>query len=201
MLIDINLLPEKQKKNYTRLAVIILMVIVFILLSYLLLIKYNSAREQTEVYIDQLQEIKLQQATEEKKLKDYTSSNTIEELSSAINWTEQLPLPTVNLIRHLTSLLPENGYIQTFQYSDEGEVYVTVLFNRTREAAYYISYLKNSEFVEEVNILSLATTTPNVADMIEGETNGQTTKYIGQFEIVINRSSLKNSEQEGTANE
>jgi hypothetical protein len=64
-------------------------------------------------------------------------------------------------MQHLTSLLPERGFIQSFGYTESGAVTLTVQFDSAREAAYFLNSLNHSKWIEEASLNSLAAAETN----------------------------------------
>lgn len=58
-------------------------------------------------------------------------------------------------MQHLTGLLPERGFIQTFAYTEAGTVTISVQFDSAREAAYFLDNLNESEWIDDANLSSL----------------------------------------------
>jgi type IV pilus assembly protein PilN len=195
MLIDINLLPEKQKKNYTFILVLVILLVTGAALATFLFFKNEQIHQKSEQMQKQIQDTKILRAIQEKKLEDYASSSAITELNEAISWTEELPIPAVTLIRHLSELLPERGYVLNFNYSDAGAVNLTVQFDTSREAAYYLKSLKDSAFIESVNLSSIVTSSNDDSTAVKSLTSFLLPRYIAQFELQLNKAALKDSEK------
>lgn len=82
-------------------------------------------------------------------------------------------------MNHLTSLLPERGFIQSFAYTEAGTVTISVQFDNAREAAYFLENLKDSDWIEDVSLTSLTATetdsTNNATQTTSTSATGQTT--------------------------
>lgn len=78
-------------------------------------------------------------------------------------------------MRHLTALLPERGFIQSFAYTEAGTVTISVQFDSSREAAYFIESLKDSDWIEDVSLTSLTATETEEASNTATQSTGQTT--------------------------
>jgi type IV pilus assembly protein PilN len=195
MLVDINLLPEKQKKNYAFVLALALLIVAAAVATTIFYLQYEQVQQKAGLMQQQIQDTKLLRTVQEKKLTDYTSSTAMSELDLAISWTENLPIPTVSLIRHLTGLLPERGYVLNFNYNDAGNVNLTVQFDTSREAAYYLKSLKDSEFIEDVNLSSIVTSSDDAGQDVKKLTNFLLPRYIAQFQLLLDRSALKDSDK------
>lgn len=195
MLIDINLLPEKQEKKYTVFLVISILLICAALIFTILFLQYQQTRQQIDFVQKQIDNTKLLRVIQEQKLTDYSSSSAVSELNSAIAWAEELPIPTVYLIRQLSLLLPERGYVLNFNYNDDGKVYLTVQFDTSREVAYYLKGLKDSEFIKSVELSNIITSVTDESPEINDEKTILLPRYVAQFELNLDRAVLKDSEK------
>jgi type IV pilus assembly protein PilN len=197
MLVDINLLPEKEKKNYALFVLIFFLIIAAVLGWIMMQLHYNNVKNEAQYIQKQIDDTKLLRTLQEKNLTDYTSSTAYAELEAAIQWTEKLPISTVLILRHISSLLPERGFILNFNYTDEGTVNTLVQFDTSREAAYYLKSLKDSEFIEKVNLTSLVTSNSEDSLKVSNIKNVLLPRYIGQFTLTLNKPALKTAEEEG----
>jgi type IV pilus assembly protein PilN len=177
MLIEINLLPKKAKKNFS-LPIVIALLASFFLLSTGLLYYYSSSLKSTADTLNaDIQRLDESIRLEQEQMQQVQATNSVLELKKAVEWAKTYPIKSVPVLQHLTSLLPERGFIQNYSYRQDGKVGLTVQFDTSREAAYYLNWLKESDWIAEANILSLG---------ISGSTNRDTLpRYIGQFEITI----------------
>jgi type IV pilus assembly protein PilN len=198
MLIDINLLPKKEKKNYSLSIMIALIAFIFILGTSLFV--YFGKTLQSEINQLDAEIVRLNEnlQIEQQKVVEVQSTNSVLELKKAVEWVETYPIKSIPVLQHLTSLLPERGFIQQYTYSQEGSVGLTVQFDTSREAAYFLTWLSDSEWVADAKIVSLGL----------GSFNDLNTefvpRYIGQYEITLAREKVidfmnkeKNLEQGG----
>lgn len=199
MLVDINLLPEKQKKKYTFAIIVAGLIILTAIVSTFLYLEYDRIQNETTYAQKKLQDTKLLRTMQEQKLKDYASSSAALELTSAIEWAEEQSVPTVPLIRHLSSLLPERGYVLNFDYTAEAQVNFTVQFDTSREAAYYYKSLKDSPMINDVNLSSIITSVADDEPEIRQYTTFLLPRYIAQYQLTLNNHAIKDSEKEEVA--
>ncbi|MFD1736028.1 PilN domain-containing protein [Bacillus salitolerans] len=194
MLVDINLLPEKQKRNFALYVVLFFVLTASIIGAIIFYLQYQHNTQQVKIIQQQIQDTKMLRTVQEKKLTDYASSSAVAELETAINWTQELPIPTVFLMRHLSALLPERGYMLNFSYTDDGSVNLTVQFDTSREAAYYLKSLKDSEFIDTVNLTSLVTSAADDEPEVKELVSVLLPRYIGEFQIQLNKSALRDAD-------
>ncbi|MBM4762442.1 fimbrial protein [Bacillus sp. B15-48] len=210
MLVDINLLPKKEPKNYTIIFLLVTTLVLLVIAAFLLF--WQGSRYDSEIALLENQITTTQRLIEieEAKGKGGQASNSASMLQSAVRWASAAPLKTVPIIQQVTSLLPERGFIETISYSEHGSVNVTVQFDTSREAAYYLKNLLDSDWTTEVTLSSVTTrnveTNDPVAANEEEEVppveqppseNLQTIvpRYIGQYQLQLNRSFINRHEQ------
>ncbi|MDF1506879.1 hypothetical protein PZE06_01650 [Robertmurraya sp. DFI.2.37] len=203
MLIDINLLPQKEAKNKSLLT--------FIVIScFLLFIGGAFAFWINATYTKKLENIEQQIATaeqlvasEQQKITAYESASSIADLENAVKWAKSYPIKTVPILKNLTALLPERGFIQSINYEETGLLQLTIQFEMSREAAYYLNSLLESDWVTNARLETLDAVT-GFYDKKFGEPDAgfddraiknekYIPRYLGLYEIELNREVLKAS--------
>jgi type IV pilus assembly protein PilN len=197
MLIDINLLPQKERKRRLPVYIAIGALCITLLGMAFLLIQTQLSQQQLENLTKDLEMKKEFRLQQESAMNSVESSDGAQQLQTAVQWAEQYPIDTVPVLEHLTSLLPERGFFRQFNYTEDGMINLNVQFDTSRQAAYFLNDLKNSEWITEVKLTSLETSEGEAA----GETAGLTEeslmpRYIGQYEISLNPSFIKNEKKE-----
>lgn len=193
MLVDINLLPEKEKKN---IALILVGVVLALVLVIGVSLQYSNINQKKLQITSLEQEIQLTQqlkVVEEKKLSSINNSTSLTQLETAVEWIGSYPLPTVYILDHLTSLLPERGFIMNFNLSDSGTVGLVCQFDTNRQAAYYLRALKESNLIETVDLSSLSTTEMNIEEALEEQ--DYIPRYVANFSISLDIIELKQAVQ------
>ncbi|EZP76333.1 fimbrial assembly family protein [Parageobacillus genomosp. 1] len=197
MIVEINLLPKKEPKN----AAVIVSIAVFaaLLIAAAVVFYVLSARvnEQINVLTGELKQIRAMQAIEQQKQKDAQSAQEIKELHEAVQWSKNYPLKMVPLLRNMTKLLPERGFVMNFSYAGNGTVTVAVQFDTSEQAAYYLKRLEDAKFVEAVQLKNVSAV--NATD----KNNGQDTeekqvvpRYLAQYEIHVRKQALAEKEKQ-----
>jgi hypothetical protein len=169
MLVEINLLPQKEPKKFGFLIALTCLLAMIVLLGGFYFWKIQSIKDELTSLDRQISITKKIADKEQQDSETVASSSSVNQLKSAIAWANDYPIHTVPVMRHLTSLLPERGFIQSFAYKESGTVTLTVQFDSAREAAYFLDSLNQSKWIEEASLNSLATTKP------ETETNAPST--------------------------
>jgi type IV pilus assembly protein PilN len=189
MLAEINLLPQKQQRNYTNLLAGIM--ILMILISASLIIFTLSSQKQTKLANLEQEFAQAQQQTAvlQQQASEGSDSAAIQELEKAIQWSQQYPVDFVPLLNHLTEKLPDRGYFYRLDYIDSTSLNLLVQFETSREAAYYLSRLKDSTLLEEVKLTTVeASSLEDEEDIVP--------RYLATYQLVIDRAALKKLKEE-----
>jgi type IV pilus assembly protein PilN len=192
MLVDINLLPQKEKRSkaaYISLAAAGLAAVILSVSLYVYLGSQKEEIEQVETQIAQTNEIMEAQRV---KLADYESSNSVGELENAISWAKEQPFSMVYILNEVTKLLPERGYITEFEKDEDNKIKQIVQFDTKSQAAYYLNSLLTLEWLDEA-ILTEAKTTDVLKDDDETSSAEEEIlpRYFAAYELQINSSLLK----------
>ncbi|MGF2617260.1 hypothetical protein FZC84_05350 [Rossellomorea vietnamensis] len=196
MLIDINLLPQKERKRRLPVYIAIASIVLTIVGTAFLLINTNLSQQKLENLTRDLEmkkEFRLQQET---AMNSIQSSDGLQELQTAVKWAEQYPIDTVPVLEHLTALLPERGFFKSFNYTEEGMINLNVQFDTSRQAAYFLNDLKSSKWITEAKLTSVETSQGETAeDTIVLPEDKIMPRYLGQYEISLNQAAIKNELQ------
>jgi hypothetical protein len=154
MLIEINLLPQKEPRKFNLIILIILLSLIVAISSFyfwqIQSTKYNV------IEVDrQIETIKEISAKETENAQQDQSLMSVSVLKNAVEWADTYPIKTIPVMQHLTALLPERGFIQSFGYTETGTVTISVQFDNPREAAYFLDSLNKSDWIEKVSLSSL----------------------------------------------
>jgi type IV pilus assembly protein PilN len=195
MLVDINLLPRKERKNLSIILMIVVVLFFSITASILFYLQYNHVQSNIQTLQTKLEQTKAEHLELKQNLSNYVESDALKELDQIIQWAEKDKIYTVPLLKKLTMLLPERGFITEFQY-DNGNITVEVQFDTTREAAYYLKALTDDEFIENVTLLNVASSPLDEAQSEQIEQ--PLPRYIATYEIVLNQEALRQKEKGGS---
>lgn len=159
MLVEINLLPKKEHKKSSQLIIAILILLFFTMSFSVIFIQGNSYSSKIDSVDKQIESLQKLNAAQETKMTDVEAGNSVVKLQEALIWAEQYPMETVPLMQNIITLLPERGFIKNFEYSNLDSVLITIQFDSTRDAAFYLSSLKQSEWVQEAALLKVMAVT------------------------------------------
>ncbi|MFJ5758192.1 PilN domain-containing protein [Neobacillus sp. NPDC093182] len=157
MLVEINLLPQKEPRKKSFFIIIAAMAVIFLSLGTYYFLQIQSTKNDITYMDSQIKMTKDLEAIEEKNTNKSESELSITLLKSAVEWANSYPIQTIPVMQHLTGLLPERGFIQTFAYTEAGTVTISVQFDSAREAAYFLDNLNESEWIDDTNLSSLTT--------------------------------------------
>jgi type IV pilus assembly protein PilN len=194
MLVEINLLPQKQRRSSTIIRL-------FLLLSIIMLISALLTAWQVQRYKSTISSLENNILQSEQTILDIqqnmdaASTNSYVELSNAVEWSTTYPIKSVPVLQHLTALLPERGFLLNYAYSDAGTISLTVQFDTKKEAAYYLKWLTDSEWVKEVKLSNLTSsqteTSTSVTMDYQSEEETYLPRYTGNFEITLNGDKIR----------
>jgi type IV pilus assembly protein PilN len=200
MLVDINLLPQKEKRKSFLFVIIFLVFIILSALGIYIWSIYNQQVQTKENLEKQLAYIQKLRGIQETKTAQDKGSGAVHELETAIKWAEETPVSTFLLVRSITSLLPERGFMLTFSFIDSGKVQISVQFDSSRQAAYFLKRLSDSAYIKEARLQSIQTEKIEEEGGPEAiEQNNETVlpRYIAQYNLQINKQALQKAKREG----
>ncbi|WP_286229278.1 hypothetical protein [Neobacillus mesonae] len=188
MLVDINLLPQKEPKKFAFIITLSSLLVILLIVGCFYLWKINAVKDEiasVDRNISMTTKVveKTNQAAQMNE-----SANSINQLKTAIDWANEYPIQSVPVMRHLSALLPDRGFIQSFGYTEEGAISLTIQFDTAREAAYFLDNLNESKWVQEASLNSLTTVA-----LPEAETVGQVTTTVNTNNGTQNNGSISNT--------
>ncbi|OXS60589.1 type IV pilus assembly protein PilN [Bacillus sp. V-88] len=196
MLVDINLLPQNEKRSRQWLYVVAGVISLGILALILLFILAGNLGKDVDALTAQLQSEKQLRAEKEQSISDFESSDAWVQLEDAVSWVEDYPIDTVPVLDHLVELLPERGFLKDFTYAEDGSIQLSIQFDTSSEAAYYLTHLKDSKYIQDAKLSSLATESVMENEQAAVNTEPVLPRYVGQYEVILNRDSIKKIEAE-----
>ncbi|MEH7493463.1 PilN domain-containing protein [Neobacillus niacini] len=191
MLVEINLLPQKEPRKKSFFIIAAAMAVIFLSLGTFYFLQIQSTKSYIANVDLQIKQTKDLAAIEEKNANNSESELSITLLKSAVEWANNYPIQTIPVMQHLTGLLPERGFIQTFAYTEAGTVTISVQFDSAREAAYFLDNLNKSEWIDDSNLSSLTAKeqeeTQGTAQSTpaQGTTSQQTSTSVNNQSIVV----------------
>jgi hypothetical protein len=157
MLVEINLLPEREPRKTTFVIILSSLVLLILMVSGFYFWQISSTKTDMESVERQISMTRKIAERETTNTNTAQTTNSAAQLESAIKWAKDYPIQTIPVMRKLTSLLPERGFIQSFCYTETGDVTLTVQFDSAREAAYFLNSLTGSDWIKDASLNSLTT--------------------------------------------
>lgn len=155
MLVDINLLQEKDtRKNHLSIIIACMIGITTILISGLLIFFGNLELNRTETLSTELNNLQKLQAKVEENNQIDGRLNTYTHVQDTVTWLNRQKVSAVYLLEELTKKLPQTGYIIAFDFNDH-VINMTTQFSDASQAAYYLAYLQQTEWVDQAMLYSL----------------------------------------------
>lgn len=193
MLVEINLLGEKERDRPAFVVAAISLILLGLVVGLVFYFLGNSYENKQQEITNQSAEVMSQQASIQAQMQTSASLNDAQKLQKTVEWAETYQFDTLPLIRELTSLLPERGFFSNFTFTSPNGATVDVQFDTSREAAFYLTQLKSSEMIMAVNLTTLSSQTLEVPTA--EETAGTTSevepetklmpRYIASYEIAF----------------
>lgn len=164
MLIDINLLPQKEQERPYPLIIAGVLVLLA-LLSWALLSFMAQAEERAQAeLIEESSQVAAEQEAIRQQIGATEGLNDEQQLKETVEWAESYQFDTVPLLAELVAVLPERGFFDAFSFAGPNVATLTLQFDTAREAAYYLTQLKT---VESLASATLDSVTNQELDLIE----------------------------------
>lgn len=203
MLVDINLLPKKEEKNKTLLVLAITFAAILLAEVFFIFWLSKSYENQIANLDQRIASTENLIAAEQQKRVTAEEADSVTKLASTVQWAQEYPVKTIPVLQKLTSLLPERGFIKTFTYEETGKIVLTVQFEQSREAAYYLSSMVDSKWISDAKLNSLKAVTEFYNETMDEKFDQSHVKndtyiprYEGEFEITLNKDVLKAERKE-----
>ncbi|TYS51280.1 PilN domain-containing protein [Bacillus infantis] len=196
MLVDINLLPKKEKRSRSVYIYSGAMLLLLAAAAALLFLYTGSKKEEISKVEKQIAQTNAILEIQNAKLTEFESSNAAEKLKEAIAWAEKQPFSMVYVLQEITKILPDRGYIAEFEMDEDNLIKLGVQFDTKSEAAYYLNSLLTLGWLDEA-VLKEAKTAEAINEAVEGDSEvsaldlGYLPRYYALYEFKINPEQLK----------
>ncbi|MCM3637280.1 hypothetical protein M3152_06050 [Sporosarcina luteola] len=155
MLVDINLLPEKERERSTLLIAALVVLGAAILFWATLFLLSLSLSKETARAEAQIASLHAAQETIRENMQPSSHAGDRELLASTVEWAEASRYDTLPLLREMIALLPERGFFVSFEFTAPHQSTVIVQFDDKSDAAYYLTRIKSSTVVSSAAMESL----------------------------------------------
>ncbi|MBB6445869.1 PilN domain-containing protein [Bacillus benzoevorans] len=200
MLVEINLLPQKNSKSKLIFVMIGIIIFLFVATSAFFVWQINAKEAKLSETQNQLDTKLAMIEQKNQQLKEYNASTSVQELEQAIKWADTQSFDSVFLLDQLTKMLPERGFILDFKIDENYKINQVIQFDTRSDAAYYLHTLLAHDWVEEAVISEAKSDELDLgADTEEGKTasvsyyneSNVLPRYIAQYEIILNLQALE----------
>ena len=195
MLVDINLLPKKEKKKSIYLLIMLLLIVVMAAASYYLWHLYSDQLETKQKLQTELTNVKVEKTALETKAAEPDQNDTVNKLTAAVQWANNQQSSTYSLLRNIASLLPERGFIMNFSFQEDGAASLSVQFDSSREAAYYLKSLSTADFIVKAELLTIQTETLESDTVIDEY--AVLPRYTADYQLQVDTTKLRQEEEVG----
>ncbi|MFK3939004.1 hypothetical protein ACI2JA_16000 [Alkalihalobacillus sp. NPDC078783] len=189
---EINLLPERYKRDVTPFAMGIGTIILILIAVFAFLFYYSKLERERTDAVNEVAELQLQKVELEAAAGTLAADQTPEqELQEAITQLETYRVETSKFTEELIRLLPERGFFVRYFYQRDGLLEITVSFDQMQEAAQYYHELSQSPYVDAVRMGEIGTEA--VAEQAVDEEEGASSddsrtlpRYEASYELSMN---------------
>ncbi|MBT2569175.1 PilN domain-containing protein [Planococcus sp. ISL-110] len=190
MLVDINLLPQKERDRPAFLIVAISILLAAVIVWAVLAFLAGSHEKEQAVLAAESVQVAAEQETIRSQLEAAQGLNEEQQLKATVDWAEGYQFDTVPLLEELVSILPERGYFESFSYTGLDQAILSVQFDTARQAAYYLAQLKASGLIESATLDSIAQNEIEPAETEEGVVVQEAViqempRYIASYTIIF----------------
>ncbi|MCT2343138.1 fimbrial assembly protein [Niallia taxi] len=202
MLVEINLLPKKEPKKSAMLVWVLAAAGLAALLAGLFFWQYTNDKKKLDSVEESLVLNNKIAESSQASLKNYEESDSAKDLKTAITWAEEQKVDNVFILKQLTAILPDRGFIQELEVSEKQKVTLNVQFDTKSAAAYYLNSLLQYSWIDEAVLVDSKST-----DILEGKVSDQIDeaieslkegdiepRYYATYEIVFSAAGIKAAE-------
>lgn len=174
MLVDINLLPEKERERSTLLLAALILIGAALLLWAIFFISSLQLAKATTQVEGQIVELHARQEAIRERLQPTDTVSDRDQLATTVTWAESYQFATLPLLREMIALLPDRGFFVAFQFTAPNQATIAVQFDDKQDAAHYLTRIQASSLVNTAMIESL------VAEELE-EGDGKNENVLPRF--------------------
>lgn len=186
MLVEINLLPKKEYRKSSQLIIAAIISIFFAIAISAVYFQGSSYGKEMELVDQKISNLQKLNNAQQEKLAEGNAGNSVIKLQEAVQWAEQYPVQTVPIMQNIISLLPDRGFIQSFEYSNMDSILITVQYDASRDAAFYLSSLKQSEWVKEAELMNVVADEIVEEARVKNDIQGKILpRYTAEYKIVF----------------
>lgn len=185
MLVDINLLPQSKQRNVALYIFAGFLLLTILLVCIAVTLWYNGRLQAEESLESELAHIQEKTQIREQQNQPQEEATPTNQYESAVQRLNQYPLSTVVLLKEISELLTERGFVIEFEYSNTNQIHLVVQFDASREVAFFLERLEGSSYFSSVQL--------NLIDTVQLNNGGTEVlpRYRAEFQLTIDESELK----------
>ncbi len=191
--VDINLIQTKTKPKEWLIISVFLVILVLCILAWLW-----SIYQQKHQQVENLENMIATQVSIPVTVNEDPFVVEFDKYKSAVEWASTQPYSKIAILVELSKKLPVRGYFTSFVYINDS-IELEVQFDNHAEAAFYLTSIQQSPFINEARILSVTKDTLTQENAVNEKTFIQP-RTIAVYSILLNQVALKDldSKQEGS---
>lgn len=190
MIPEVNLLPQRDVTETKNRWLVIGGLLLWLVLLIMLIVQYVIANNDLKLANSRIVSLESEQVLLEKQLDVQQLSEDAFTLREAVEYVEQLTVPTSIIIEELIEFLPDRSYLTGYSYSN-GELSIQVEFESFNRIAEYIADIKTSPLFRDIQVSAIT-----IEDLIESGEEEEVTdfsivpRYHVDFSLQINMAQL-----------
>lgn len=152
MLVDINLLPKKEKKNYSGFILSLLLGLFTLLVVFIAIFLTWITDDEMRTVSSKLHLEKTAVALLETQVNGGIVNG---DFSNVVEALETNTFPVAETMLEIVKAVPNNGVVEGFQVA-ENQIDLTITTDRNEHAVHYFNSLQEIETISEVTIHSIS---------------------------------------------
>ncbi|MCQ6266440.1 hypothetical protein M1K46_12325 [Fictibacillus sp. WQ 8-8] len=188
MLVDINLLPRKERSSFSCKLLPMGVLAILLVGSIWLGVDYYLAKQEVNQTRNDLKQEK-QRADIQKQNAKSTKPAASAPLQEKIDYIKGIEIPAAELLQHLVSFLPERGYFITYKYDGGKDISIAVQFDTLPDSAQYLHELSSSPNFTDAELEKVESKKLETDDL-KGEKN-VLPRYLATYKLTLNEAAFK----------
>lgn len=183
MVVEINLLEQKEKRNVLPYLIGAFFMLFIIILTITFSLQKAQLNQQVETLDGQIERLQLEQESYSGPVEGAGTDR--EHLRNSLDQLKGTIVPVIPIVQGLVELLPERGFFESFALTGKSEVTVNVRFDTIQEAAEYTNTLIQQPFVKEVELTGVESDEVDEENLYEYHPRYMASYYISLEESKI----------------
>ncbi|MFC0187373.1 PilN domain-containing protein [Fictibacillus aquaticus] len=182
MLVDINLLPQKEVQGFKSTLIIIAAAALLLSAATWLGVDYMISTEKLKEKENQLQQETKLVEMQQQKTQTASQAVTTAPLQEKVDYIRSKDIAAAGFLQHLVALLPERGYFMKYEYTDGNTVVINARFDTLAESAQYMHELENSPYIKSAAAEKMETS--NFEEIEAGEDMSAFEEFLPRYQML-----------------